>query len=94
MSRFLVLSLIAASLSTIVGCGASTRASHTATPTNAIVAESRDDASWTPPDELALSIRESAATEATERSSVKSSSSFRPNRQDRPSRGAIRAATY
>lgn len=91
MSRILVLSVIVASLSTIVGCGASARSTRTtATPMN--VADSRDESAWAAPEEVAMSINDAtpAATPARERLKE----SFRPNRQDRPTRGAVHAATY
>jgi hypothetical protein len=92
MTTFLKLSLVVASLATVVGCGASSHATHiTTTPNNALVAE-RDESSWTPPEEMALAIRESATSEGNEKTHAKSS--YRPNRQDRPVRGAIHAATY
>ena len=100
MSRFLVLSVIVASLSTIVGCGASSRATQlTTTPASVNVAGARDEACWTPADEMAVSIKESPkapvvteATTATEQQKLKGS--YRPNRNDRPTTGAVHAATY
>jgi hypothetical protein len=80
MSRFLVLSLVAASLSTIVGCGASSPQA---------VAPTRDESSWMPAEQVAVSFSEAEAKAVEERAKT---SSFRPNRQDRPVRGAIHAA--
>jgi hypothetical protein len=82
MSRFLILSLVAASLSTIVGCGASSHASQAVSP-------SRDESSWMPADQVAVSFSEAEAKAVEERAKT---ASFRPNRQDRPVRGAIHAA--
>ena len=56
MSRILVLSVIVASLSTIVGCGASAT-HHSATPSSVNVADVRDEACWTPPEEVAMHIQ-------------------------------------
>lgn len=87
MSRILVLSLIVASLSTVVGCGARGGATKV-TSADAV----RDDSSWTPPEEVAMSF--AAAPQATEKETAKTVS-IRPNRgQDRPTRGAVHAATY
>ncbi|MDB4937950.1 MAG: hypothetical protein JWP87_4922 [Labilithrix sp.] len=96
MSRILVLSVIVASLSTIVGCGASSRATrYTATPASVNVAEVRDEACWSPPEE-GLQIREAKAPEgsSTTASSESLKNSYRPNRQERPITGAVHAATY
>lgn len=84
MSRFLVLSVILASVSTIVGCGASTRSS---------VAPVRDEACWTAPEEVAMQIREEAKSPEGV-TSERLKSSYRPNRQERPVAGAVHAATY
>jgi len=92
MSRFLVLSLVVASLSTVVGCGASaTRQS--ATPSTTIAC---DESAWTPPDEMAISIAAKPAVAAapSHDAEAKLKSSYRPNRNDRPTRGAVHAATY
>lgn len=95
MSRILVLSVIVASLSTIVGCGASATR-YTATPTSANVADVRDEACWTPPEEVAMHIQESVkepeAATASEKKRLEGS--YRPNRQERPVTGAVHAATY
>jgi hypothetical protein len=95
MSRILVLSVIVASLSTIVGCGASSHATrYTATPASGNVADSRDEACWSPPEE-GLQIREAKAPEgSTATTSENLKTSYRPNRQDRPASGAVHAATY
>jgi len=96
MSRILVLSVIVASLSTIVGCGASSSATRfTATPASVNVAEVRDEACWTPPEEMAMQIKEAKAPEAAPQSpQERLKGSYRPNRQDRPASGAVHAATY
>jgi hypothetical protein len=95
MSRILVLSVIVASLSTIVGCGASATR-HSATPASVNVADVRDDACWTPPEEVAMHIQET--TKEPEAASVSEKArlegSYRPNRQERPVAGAVHAATY
>ncbi len=94
MSRFLLLPVVIASLSTVVGCGASTR--HSAAPSSVAVA--CDESAWTPPDELAVSFAAPKATTAAvtpgQSEDAKMKSSYRPNRNDRPSRGAVHAATY
>lgn len=100
MPRILVLSVIVASLSTIVGCGASSRGiTHSATPASVNVAETRDEACWTPPgDEMAVSIKESPkAPQAPVAAPVEQQrlkGSYRPNRNERPTTGAVHAATY
>jgi hypothetical protein len=99
MSRILVLSVIVASLSTIVGCGASAGATrHTATPASTNVAEVRDEACWTPPEEVAMHIQESTkepeAVTASASEKQRLEGSYRPNRQERPVVGAVHAATY
>lgn len=94
MSRILVLSLVVASLSTIVGCGASTGATRqTASPASVNVAEATQDECWTPPGEVAMSFAQSKApaTPTTDKAAV---SSYRPNRNDRPTTGAVHAAAY
>lgn len=95
MSRILVLSVIVASLSTIVGCGASATR-HSATPATVNVAEARDEACWTPPEEVAMHIqdttKEPAAASFAEKTRLEGS--YRPNRQERPATGAVHAATY
>ena len=96
MSRILVLSVIVASLSTIVGCGASATR-HSATPASVNVADVRDEACWTPPEEVAMHIQEStkepeAASASAEKARLEGS--YRPNRQERPVAGAVHAATY
>ena len=89
MSRILLLSLIVASLSTIVGCGARGGASKVTTSGADVT---RDDSSWTPPEEVAMSF--ATAPAATEKEGAKTVS-IRPNRgPDRPTRGAVHAATY
>lgn len=95
MSRILVLSVIVASLSTIVGCGASATR-HSATPASVNVADARDEACWTPPEEVALRIQEPAKERDAAAAPVKArlESSYRPNRQERPVTGAVHAATY
>ena len=95
MSRILVLSVIVASLSTIVGCGASA-ARHSATPAAVNVADARDEACWTPPEEVAMHIHETAKEPdgASASEKIRLESSYRPNRQERPVAGAVHAATY
>lgn len=91
MTRIVALSLIVASLSTVVGCGASgPSAPSAATPSN--VADARDESIWTAPEEVVMSINDSKDAAPSLRDQAQGS--FRPNRQDRPSRGAIHAATY
>jgi hypothetical protein len=95
MSRFLVLSVIVASLSTIVGCGASAHSRSSVAPSGVNVAEVRDEACWSAPEEVAMQIREAKAPEAS--ASIMDENlkgSFRPNRQERPASGAVHAATY
>jgi predicted small lipoprotein YifL len=87
MSRILVLSaVIVASLSTIVGCGASSANRPAEAP--------RDEACWTPPGEIAMSFTESkeAATPAAAVETEKQR--MKPNRNERPTSGAVHAATY
>ena len=94
MSRILVLSIIVASLSTIVGCGASSSANRlSTTPSGVNVAEVRDEACWTPPGET-LSINDAKAPAAATPAREKMKSSYRPNREARPTSGAVHAATY
>jgi hypothetical protein len=96
MSRILVLSVIVASLSTIVGCGASAHRSSVA-PSSVNVADARDEACWTAPEEVAMQINEAKAPEAavaTPATSERLKGSYRPNRQERPASGAVHAATY
>jgi len=87
MSRILVLSaIVVASLSTIVGCGASS-----ARPAEA----PRDEACWTPPGELAMSFPESKeGTPATTTVAETEKQRMKPNRNERPTSGAVHAATY
>jgi len=92
MIRVLSLALVAACLSTVVGCGASATR-HSATPATAIAADSaRDDASWTSPEERELAVIETGGAHESARSDA--ATSFRPNRNERPTRGAVHAATY
>jgi hypothetical protein len=95
MSRILVLSVIVASLSTIVGCGASATR-HSATPASINVAEARDEACWTAPEEVAMHIHETTKepASASVAESTRFEGSYRPNRQERPAAGAVHAATY
>ncbi len=99
MSRILVLSFIVASLSTVgvVGCGASaTRPTATPSSDNVRAPEARDEACWTPPEEVAMQMNETAkepeSTPLSEKQRLESS--YRPNRQERPAAGAVHAATY
>jgi hypothetical protein len=95
MSRFLVLSVIVASLSTIVGCGASAHSRSSVAPSGVNVAEARDEACWSPPEEMAVQIREAKAPEAAAPiTTERLKGSYRPNRQERPVTGAVHAATY
>lgn len=94
MSRILVLSVIVASLSTIVGCGAPARGTHSATPASVNVADARDEASWTPPEEMAMQIKDGPKTETVAAERTRLEGSYRPNRNERPTAGAIHAATY
>jgi hypothetical protein len=91
MSRFLVLSVIVASLSTIVGCGAQRDAAVVMSAADS----ARDEASWTPPDQVAMSFEKSrqAVEKESESTTDSTTTSFRPNR-NRPKRGAVHAATY
>ena len=87
MYRFLVLSVILASLSTVVGCGA----------THTRVADARDEACWQAPEEVAMRITDGQpkpGDSATLGANEKLKGSFRPNRNDRPVAGAVHAATY
>jgi len=96
MSRILVLSVIVASLSTIVGCGASAHASRSSVaPSGVNVADVRDEACWQAPEEVAMQINEAKAPEAAAAvTTEKLKGSYRPNRQERPASGAVHAATY
>ncbi|MBX3188235.1 MAG: hypothetical protein KF819_14530 [Labilithrix sp.] len=82
--------LVASSLSTVVGCGAS---AQQPTVPSINVAESRDEASWTPPEAMEGMIK-SEEVQAQEARAVRPNMSFRPNREERPARGAVHAATY
>ena len=86
MSRILVLSLILASLSTVVGCGASSA--------NRAIEAPRDEACWTPPGEIALSFAESKQASAPTAVAETEKLRMKPNRNERPTRGAVHAATY
>ena len=97
MSRILVLSvLVVASLSMVVGCGASAHATRSSiAPSSVNVAEVRDEACWSAPEEVAMQIHEAKAPEtATVATTERLKGSYRPNRNDRPSSGAVHAATY
>jgi hypothetical protein len=95
MSRIVLLSVIVASLSTIVGCGASAHRSSVA-PSGVSVADIRDEACWSAPEEVAMQIREAKAPEAAAApvTTERLKGSYRPNRQERPASGAVHAATY
>jgi hypothetical protein len=93
MSRLLIASIIVASLSTIVGCGASSGATRPSTMPSNDVADTRDDSSWTPPEAMEGAIVSQGAREASSHQSS-TSTSYRPNRERRPTHGAIHAATY
>jgi hypothetical protein len=96
MSRILVLSVLVASLSTIVGCGASSgsaRGASTAGNVSVGAVEERDESSWMPPEELALSISEAKEAPAPVKRRARGEA-FRPNRESRPTSGAVHAATY
>jgi hypothetical protein len=83
MKRIAILSLVVASLSTIVGCGGGNAKSAADC--------ARDEASWTAPEEVAMSFKGSAPSgDKKEKAKVVS---IQPNRGgDRPTRGAIHAA--
>ena len=85
MSRFPVLSVILASVSSIVGCGASMHSSN---------APVRDEACWTAPEEVAMQIREEAKAPEGGGTTERLKGSYRPNRQEPPVAGAVHAATY
>jgi hypothetical protein len=85
MSRILLLSVVLASLSTVVGCAGSARP---ALAPQAIA----DDPLWTPREEVAMTIN--ASSEAPAPSTDNPRASYRPNRLERSTRGAIHAATY
>lgn len=94
MSRILVLSVILASLSTVVGCGTSAGSARTSTTAASVnVDESRDESSWNPPEEIAMSIKDAAPVAAPPPRRPRKEP-FRPNGGDRPARGAVHAATY
>ena len=94
MSRILVLSVLVASLSTIVACGASGSATGpSATPASASVADAHDEASWTPPGEMSMTIADAKEAPPAPHRAAKGHP-FRPNRNDRPTTGAVHAATY
>lgn len=93
MTRLVLLSLIvAASLSTIVGCGSTSQGARSP--------DTRDEACWTPPGEpgeIAMSIKDApkaSAANTTPSEGEKMKTSYRPNRQERPTSGAVHAATY
>ena len=86
--RTLVLWTMIASLSAIVGCGA--RSGPANVPTAPTHDEARDETSWTPPEEVAMSF--ASARESNEKEAAKMLS-IRPNRgPDRPTHGAVHAA--
>jgi hypothetical protein len=59
------------------------------------VADARDEASWTPPDEVAMQIKDAPKAETVATSErTRLESSYRPNRNERPTAGAVHAATY
>ena len=74
--------------------GSSTR--HSATPASVNVADARDEACWTPPEEVAMHIQETTKEPeaATAAEKTRLEGSYRPNRQERPVTGAVHAATY
>jgi hypothetical protein len=90
MSRAYLIAFVAGLLSTVVGCGA-TATRHSATPSAAVA--QRDDASWSSPEERELAVVETGSPPASTRGDV-TSISFRPNKNDRPTSGAVHAATY
>lgn len=95
MSRFIVLSVVVASLSALVGCSASSNTTrHAATPAGVNVADVRDDASWAAPED-GFEIKEAQAPRISPlRARERLEGSYRPNREERPARGAIHPATY
>jgi hypothetical protein len=87
-SRLLALSFIVAALSSFAGCAA-----------NRPAAAPVCDESWNPPGELKMSFRDSekkpgTAAPTTETQTERMKTSYRPNANDRPTRGAVHAATY
>ena len=95
MSRIIVLALVVSSLSTIVGCGASTTR-HSATPAGATNVASDDP--WSPPGEFKMSFAETkkttVAVPTVESQTERMTTSYRHNGNTRPTRGAVHAATY
>lgn len=92
MSRFPAIVLALACLSTAAGCGASATR-HSAIPAAALVADTtRSEASWRSPEEDELVVVETGPAREGARSET--ATSYRPNREARPTRGAVHAATY
>ncbi len=87
MRQIVLLSVVIASLSTVVGCGAHAP-KQTATPTSAATYSALD---CTPPPGGDMQFSFDDAPKAAARSNT-AATSFRPNVQERPTRGAIHAA--
>lgn len=78
--------VVVVSLASLVGCGA--HPTHAAAPSTAGAGPSRDESMWSVPEETSI-------VSNGEEQQVRSSDnavSFRPNVQQRPTRGAIHAA--
>jgi hypothetical protein len=89
MSRFLVAAVVFASLSSVVGCGGSRAKVATAADC------APDEASWSPPPEVAMSFNGAPAANEGEKTKTETAQviSMQPNRQPRPTLGAVHAAT-
>jgi hypothetical protein len=90
MSRILLACVFAVSLSSLVGCGASSsKATRTSVlPTTSAVAESRTLS--LPPEQVELSFDDAPANARVE--THQAAISCRPNESDKPTSGAIHAA--
>lgn len=76
------------SLASLVGCGA--HPTHAAAPSTAAAGPSRDESMWSVPEETSI-VSNGDESQRAVRSS-QNAVSFRPNAQQRPTRGAIHAA--
>jgi hypothetical protein len=92
MIRFTSLALFLVTLASLTGCAASSRHSkQTASPTSNVASDTvRDESMWSPPEETTIVSTGAEKPATSERS--ENATSFRPNTQRRPTRGAVHAA--
>jgi hypothetical protein len=90
MSRIFLACVFVVSLSSLVGCGASSKASRTTSvlPTTSAVAQSRTLS--LPPEELELSFDDAPSRPHVEANQA--AISCRPNESEKPTSGAVHAA--